>query len=60
MNDSNMAAAQEKLLKADFHGSCVTVQKSKCPSYIGVSGIVLQETRNMFKVITKDDQVKCE
>lgn len=59
MTDSNIPAVQEKLLKADFHGSCLTVQRSKCPSYVGVSGIVLQETRNMFKVITKDDQVKC-
>lgn len=59
MNDKNIQVSQEKLLKADYHGCCLTVQRSTCPSYIGVTGIVLQETRNTFKVITKEDQVKC-
>ncbi|KAK3578993.1 hypothetical protein CHS0354_034788 [Potamilus streckersoni] len=48
----------ERLLKADYHGCYLTVKKSKCPSYVGISGIVLQETRNMFKMITSDNTVK--
>lgn len=60
VNKDNIHAAQERLLKADFHGSCLTIQRSKCPSYVGVSGIVLQETRNTFKIITQEDQVKCK
>ncbi|CAC5422891.1 POP4 [Mytilus coruscus] len=59
VNKDNIHAAQERLLKADFHGSCLTVQRSKCLSYVGVNGIVLQETRNTFKIITQEDQVKC-
>lgn len=38
----------------------ITVSRSKCPSYIGVSGILLQETKNAFKIITKDDKLKSE
>ncbi|XP_033625501.1 ribonuclease P protein subunit p29-like [Asterias rubens] len=47
-----------KLLRCDLHGSIITVTKSKCPSYIGQSGIVVQETRNSFKMITKADCLK--
>ncbi|XP_050397723.1 ribonuclease P protein subunit p29 [Patella vulgata] len=49
----------QKLLKADVHGAILTVKKSKCPSYIHTTGIVLQETRNTFKLITKENKLKC-
>ena len=54
----------EKLLKADFHGAHLTgsvfysfiykdaVAQSTCATLMGQSGIVLQETRNMFKIVT--------
>ena len=35
-----------------------TVEKSKCPSYVGVHGIVLQETQNTFKLISREDRLK--
>jgi len=47
-----------KLFKADYHGCIMTVTRSKCPSYIGLTGIVLQETRNVLKIITKEDKLK--
>ncbi|KAJ8700811.1 RNase P/RNase MRP complex subunit [Pleurotus ostreatus] len=47
-----------KLLKADFHGSIMTVKQSKNPCLIGLSGIVILESENAFKVITKDNRVK--
>ncbi|CAG8453740.1 13626_t:CDS:2 [Ambispora gerdemannii] len=47
-----------KLLKADFHGAILTVTKSKCPSYIGISGICIQETENTFKLITRKNICK--
>ena len=34
------------------------VSKSKCPGYVGLSGILLQETKNVFKIITKQDEIK--
>ncbi|XP_019361191.1 PREDICTED: ribonuclease P protein subunit p29 [Gavialis gangeticus] len=49
---------QTKLLKADLHGAIVTVTKSKCPSYVGVTGIILQEMKHIFKIITKEDKLK--
>lgn len=34
------------------------VTKSKCPSYVGVTGILLQETKHVFKIVTKEDRLK--
>ncbi|KAK0210871.1 RNase P subunit p29-like protein [Desarmillaria ectypa] len=47
-----------KLLKADLNGSLVSVRRSKNPSLLALSGIVIHESENAFKVITKEDQVK--
>ncbi|KAG1735342.1 RNase P subunit p29-like protein [Suillus paluster] len=47
-----------KLVKADFHGSLLTVCQSKNPCLVGLSGIVIHETENAFKVITRKDQLK--
>ncbi|CAA7265715.1 unnamed protein product [Cyclocybe aegerita] len=52
------AGMHPKLLKADFHGSIMTVSKSKNPCLVGLSGIVIHETENVFKVVTKDDKLK--
>ncbi|KAG8437356.1 hypothetical protein GDO86_008163 [Hymenochirus boettgeri] len=49
---------QNKLLKADLHGALVVVTKSKCPSYVGLQGIILQETKHVFKIVTKEDKLK--
>lgn len=46
------------LLKADLHGSVLTITKSKCPSNIGLSGIVVRDTENTFQLVTKDDKLK--
>lgn len=54
----NLAVAAQKLLKADLHGCPLSVRKSRCPGYVGTSGIVIQETRNMFVMVTPSDQVK--
>ncbi|KAM3828736.1 ribonuclease P protein subunit p29 [Vipera latastei] len=56
--DAQPQMIQTKLLKADFHGALVTVTKSKCPSYVGITGIILQETKYVFKIVTKEDQLK--
>jgi len=47
-----------KLLKADFHGSILTIFQSKNPCIVGLSGIVIHETENVFKVVTKDNKLK--
>ncbi|RPD66044.1 RNase P/MRP, p29 subunit [Lentinus tigrinus ALCF2SS1-7] len=52
------AGMHAKLIKADFHGSIVTVRQSKNPCLVGLSGIVIHETENAFKVITQKNQLK--
>ncbi|XP_049879004.1 ribonuclease P protein subunit p29 [Pectinophora gossypiella] len=45
----------QTLYKADFHGAMLTVVRSKCPSYVLKSGICIMDTRNTFKIISKDN-----
>ncbi|XP_062622222.1 ribonuclease P protein subunit p29-like [Saccostrea cucullata] len=62
LTDKNKSFDQhncENILKGDFHGCFLTVSKSCCPSYIGATGLVIMETKNTFKIITKQNQVKC-
>ncbi|PVG04300.1 RNase P/MRP, p29 subunit [Serendipita vermifera] len=54
----NVGAMQAKLLKADFHGCIVKVKESKNASRIGCEGIVVHETSNTFKVVTRKNQLK--
>ncbi|EDO36711.1 predicted protein [Nematostella vectensis] len=56
--NSNLKGIYPRLLKADYHGCLVAVCRSKCPSYVGTTGIIIQETRNVFKIITRDDSLK--
>ncbi|KAJ8249429.1 hypothetical protein GJAV_G00234760 [Gymnothorax javanicus] len=56
--DSNPQVIQQKLLKADFHGAIITVARSKCPSYVGTTGILVQELKHVFKIVTKEDKLK--
>lgn len=56
--DTQPQMIQAKLLKADLHGAIISVTKSRCPSYVGVTGILLQETKHVFKIITKEDHLK--
>ncbi|KAJ6626029.1 Rof/RNase P-like protein [Mycena sp. CBHHK59/15] len=52
------AAMHPKLLKADFHGSIMTVHQTKNISILGISGIVIHETERTFKVVTKENKLK--
>lgn len=49
--------AQEAMLKADYHGADLTVTHSRCSSHRGISGTVLQETKNLFLVCTKKNRL---
>ncbi|KAJ7083632.1 Rof/RNase P-like protein [Mycena belliarum] len=51
-------AIHPKLLKADFHGSIMTVHQTKNVAILGISGIVIHETEGTFKVVTKENKVK--
>ncbi|CAG5850260.1 unnamed protein product [Menidia menidia] len=55
---SNPQILQQKLLKADLHGAIITVVRSRCPSYVGSTGILVQEFKHVFKIITREDKLK--
>jgi len=44
------------LLRADYHGSILNVTRSRCPSLIGKTGVVLQETLNCFIMVTRENR----
>jgi ribonuclease P protein subunit POP4 len=48
----------EKLLKADYHGAILTVTQSKNPTFIGLSGLCIQETQQNFRLITSTNALK--
>uniref|UniRef100_A0A8C5GL20 Ribonuclease P protein subunit p29 n=2 Tax=Gouania willdenowi TaxID=441366 RepID=A0A8C5GL20_GOUWI len=56
--NSNPQSVQQKLVKADFHGAIISVVRSKCPSYVGTEGILVQEFKHVFKIITKENKLK--
>ncbi|XP_064478038.1 ribonuclease P protein subunit p29-like [Ornithodoros turicata] len=45
------------LLKAEYCGCLMVVAAAKCPSYVGKRGIVIQETKNVFRIITAEDRI---
>lgn len=49
--------AQDVLLKADFHGAVLTVANSPCKNHIDVTGTVIQETKNIFVLCTKQNKI---
>ncbi|KAI2614220.1 ribonuclease P protein subunit p29 [Hypoxylon fragiforme] len=50
--------AAAKLSAADFHGAEMEVSRSGCPSRVGIRGIVVKDTRFVFEIVTKRNQVK--
>lgn len=55
---TNPQLVQSKLLKADFHGAMIKVVRSKCASYVGLTGILIQEFKHVFKIITQKNELK--
>ncbi|KAJ3409478.1 RNase P/RNase MRP complex subunit [Chytridiales sp. JEL 0842] len=47
-----------KIVKADYHGGVFTVTQAKCKNYVGISGIMVKETENVFYLMTKGDELK--
>ncbi|KAF7990571.1 hypothetical protein HCN44_000376 [Aphidius gifuensis] len=54
----NWETVGQRLMKSDLHGAKIIVIRSKCPSLIGIEGIILQDTRNTFQVIGKDNIIR--
>jgi ribonuclease P protein subunit POP4 len=52
------SAAAAKLCSADFHGAELEVVRSRCVSRVGVKGIVVKDSRFVFEVVTRGNEVK--
>jgi ribonuclease P protein subunit POP4 len=51
-------ATAAKICAADFHGAEVEVVRSRCVSRVGVRGIVVKDSKSVFEVVTRRDEVK--
>lgn len=58
LNISSQSEFQRVLSKMEFQGSKIQVLSSKCPTVVNHSGIVLLETRETFKIISEDNQIR--
>lgn len=47
-----------KLVSADFHGAELEVVRSRCVSRVGVRGIVVRDSKFVFQVITRRNELK--
>jgi RNase P/RNase MRP subunit p29 len=47
-----------KMLKADLHGSIIEVVESVNSNQVGLTGLVVLETKRSFVVLNKDDKIK--
>jgi ribonuclease P protein subunit POP4 len=49
---------QIRLCRADLHGAMVKVSAAHCPSYVGLEGIVVMETKNTLQIISDDNRLR--
>ncbi|EME39181.1 hypothetical protein DOTSEDRAFT_179614 [Dothistroma septosporum NZE10] len=52
------ASAGPLLVSADYHGAIIEVVRSRCPSRVGLKGIVVRDTKFTFEIITEKDVIK--
>jgi ribonuclease P protein subunit POP4 len=57
-NSNNEENILSKILKADLHGAILTVINSTNKNNIGISGIVLFESRRTFNLLNKNNEIK--
>ncbi|CAB3408848.1 unnamed protein product [Caenorhabditis bovis] len=53
---SDLKKLDKSILKADYHGALFTVWMAENATQIGISGIVLLETRHTFQMVTTADK----
>lgn len=58
LHDSNYDSFSKSIAKSDFHGAMISVVASCNPTLVGQTGIVVMETRNTFKIVSKDDRTR--
>lgn len=58
VSDANYDGFSKLLTKLDFHGARLTVTRSKCPSLVGIAGVVALDTKNTFKLCAEDNRLR--
>lgn len=56
--DSNWINVNQQLIKADYHGAKISISASRCPSLVGLAGIVIQDTKNCFRICGTDNVIR--
>ena len=56
--DSEQSSICSKIVKADLNGAQITIVNTKNATQLGVSGLVVRETRRCLFVITPENEVK--
>lgn len=51
-------ASAAMLCSADYHGAFFEVVRSRCPSRVGIKGIVARDTKYTFEIITAKNELK--
>ena len=46
-----------KLVKCDYHGACVTITSAKNCSLVGLTGIIIQETKLTLRLVDENNNV---
>ncbi|CAL8131522.1 unnamed protein product [Orchesella dallaii] len=49
---------QLKLNRIDLHGAYITVADANCKDYVGLEGIIVKETRNVFVIVTRSNTTR--
>lgn len=50
--------AGSKLASADYHGAEVIIVRGRCVGMVGLTGIVVRDTKFTFQIITKKNELK--
>ncbi|XP_075263846.1 ribonuclease P protein subunit p29-like [Convolutriloba macropyga] len=46
-----------RLYKCEFTGAVLIVSESKCFSYVGINGIVVQDLKKCFRIVTPENRL---
>ncbi|XP_054733369.1 ribonuclease P protein subunit p29 [Anastrepha obliqua] len=58
VHEPSYDAFSKLLVKTDLHGAIVHVAESKSSTLVGLSGIVVLDTKNMLKLLGKDNRIR--
>ena len=58
--DTNYENFTLHIMRADYHGAKISVPESKCSTLVGIEGIVIVETKNIFRIISENNRIRSQ